>query len=119
MNILNLIDRLLIDWAKPRTRRTIHNALLIVSIVVTVWLTSEGDWRQALVALVAAFYTASNRANTIPGTTPAGFDEDDPEYPAQIAFASSLNPTCCKYQSGHDEDGFGGDAPLPFERPVG
>lgn len=89
MNILHLIDSILMDWVSPRVRRTIHSVLLIASLLFAIWLSVGGDWKQAVIALAAAFYAASNRSNTIPNLTPAGF-HDPSEY--------TLNPTCCKNQ---------------------
>lgn len=91
MNILNLLDSILVDWAKPRTRRAIHNLLLIAAIVVTTWLTAEGDWEKAVGSIALAFYAASNRSNTLPNVYPAGFDDPTPD-------EARLNPTCCKYE---------------------
>lgn len=75
MNILDTLDSILMDWTSPRVRRLIHSVLLIFTTVLTVLLTVDGDWRDALIALVAVLYTASNRSNTPEITVPAGLDD--------------------------------------------
>lgn len=79
MNLLDLIDSILIDWTSPRVRRLIHTTLLIFTIILTLFLTADGNWEDGLIALIAAFYTASNRSNTPSVTLPAGYDQ--PEFP--------------------------------------
>lgn len=92
MNILHLLDALLIDWASPRIRRTIHTALLLVASIVAVWLAVGGDWKEAAIAIATAFYTASNRSNTVPNTLPAGYDAD-----VAVDHERHMDSTCCKY----------------------
>jgi hypothetical protein len=76
MNPLDLLDSILIDWASPRVRRLIHTLLLLGTALLTIWLSVDGDWKQALIALVAVLYTASNRSNTPAVTLPAGLDDE-------------------------------------------
>lgn len=79
MNPLDILDAILADWVSPRARRLIHSLLLLAAVVTAGWLASDGDWGEALIAAVAAFYAASNRSNTQPNLKPAGFDFDDPD----------------------------------------
>lgn len=76
MNPLDALDAILIDWVSPRVRRLIHSLLLFAAAVLTIVLSVDGDWEQALIALVAVFYTASNRSNTPATTLPAGVDDE-------------------------------------------
>ena len=64
MNPLTLIDSILEDWASPRVRRLIHGLLLLAATLAGLWLAADGDWIEALGALVAAMYVGSNHANT-------------------------------------------------------
>lgn len=64
INPLTLIDSILKDWASPRVRRTLHALLLLAATVATVWLSANGDWKQAVAAFVALLYVGSNHANT-------------------------------------------------------
>lgn len=77
MSLLHLIDSILIDWVSPRVRRLIHTLLLIFTAALTIFLTADGNWEDGLVALIAAFYAASNRSNTPAITLPAGYDQEE------------------------------------------
>jgi hypothetical protein len=66
LNPLHLIDSLLRDWASPRVRRLIHGLILLAVVVGGIWLAADGDWVKFAGALLAAFYAASNVANTDP-----------------------------------------------------
>jgi hypothetical protein len=76
LNPLVLIDILLSDLVPAKGRRVIHNLILLVAAVVTIWLAAEKDWTEFLIALVSTLYAASNRANT-PDESVSGNDEDD------------------------------------------
>lgn len=64
MNPLTVLDDLLADYASPRARRLFHSLLLLVATCAALWLSVEGDWKEALLALLAMVYTSANRANT-------------------------------------------------------
>lgn len=64
MNPFDLLDSLLLDWASPRVRRSIHTVLLLVAGLVSVYLAVDGDWGQFAISLIATLYAAANKANT-------------------------------------------------------
>lgn len=64
MNPLKKLDDLLADWVSARVRRLIHTALSALVVLVSIWFAVEGDWVQFGIAVLALFYTESNRANT-------------------------------------------------------
>lgn len=80
MNPLTLIDSLLIDYASPRVRKAVHTTLLLLAVLGTIVLGAEGEWKEAVLALIAAIYAGANQANT-PAVEldPAGYTpaEDD------------------------------------------
>lgn len=82
MNPFDILDSILEDYASPRTRRLLHAIILFVVTLVAIWLAAEGDWKKAVIALVAAFYAAANKANTDPDAGMAdglGYYDDEPE----------------------------------------
>ena len=66
MNPFTILDTLLVEWASPKWRRTIHGLLTLALALSAIWTASSGDWRVALGALAAAVYTEANRVNTHP-----------------------------------------------------
>ena len=72
MNPIKIIDSILEDYASPRTRRTVHRLVVLLSLFVGIWLAAEGNWVEALTALAAMIYAEANRANT-----PAAPDNGD------------------------------------------
>jgi hypothetical protein len=75
LNPLDLLDKVLAEYASPRARRAIHAALMLVAALVTLYLAYEKDWMQALIALAATLYTGANKANTNSAVEP--FPEED------------------------------------------
>lgn len=65
-NPIKIIDAILADWTSPRVRRTLHGLLSLALIALAVWFGVEQDWREFVLAALAALYTESNRANTNP-----------------------------------------------------
>lgn len=64
LNPLALLDSVLTDWTSARVRRLIHAIVLLLLFLAGLWLTAQGNWKEALGALVAAGYAASNHSNT-------------------------------------------------------
>lgn len=85
-NPVDILNVILADWASPKVRRLIHALLALAAIVVTIWLASDGDWRQSILSLVAALYTGANAANT-PDAEDEGIPSltftDGPDEPAK------------------------------------
>lgn len=81
LNPFTIIDGILSDYASPRARRLIHSLLLLATVVVGIWLSVDGDWKEALIALGAALYTWANRANTNPDTDEYADVVDEVESP--------------------------------------
>ncbi len=65
-NPLEILDRILQDWASPRVRRLVHGLLSLAAVVGAIILAADGDWVIAALALIAAVYPAANKANTTP-----------------------------------------------------
>lgn len=64
LNPFTLLDSVLADWASPRVRRLIHFILLVVVAAGAVYFAVGGDWEAFAASVVAALYTAANKANT-------------------------------------------------------
>ena len=76
MNPLHIIDSILSDYAAPRTRRTIHSLIFLLAILGGIWLAAEGNWLEAIAALIALVYAGANRANTPVSGNPEGGEPD-------------------------------------------
>lgn len=79
MNPLDLLDSILSDWVSPRVRRLLHTLILIGAALASIWLASDGDWKDFTIAVVSVLYAASNRANT--PAIPEGLDEHGLDVP--------------------------------------
>lgn len=64
LNPFVLLDILLADLVSAKARRVIHTGLLLIVAVVAIWLAADGNWTEFVIAVVAALYAASNKANT-------------------------------------------------------
>lgn len=66
LNPLELLDRLLVDYASPKARRTVHTVVLIVLALVAAWMAADGNIKEFFAALAVLAYASANRANTDP-----------------------------------------------------
>lgn len=121
LNPFALMDALLRDYASPRTRRAIHSLLLLVAVIVSIYLSVEGNWKEAVLAMVAAIYAGANQANTpavdlLDANGDSGDDGRSYKESGGIPYPSLYGSQEPLFQPGSDEDGFGGDAPAPYVR---
>lgn len=109
LNPLTLLDTILSDYLSPRARRAVHSLILLVAVLVTVFLTAEGDWKAAVGSLIAAIYAAANKANTPPVVlAEPGEIEDDAD--DDLSYAESGGQP---FPTDHDEASLY-DEPLPI-----
>lgn len=95
MNPFTIFDTLLVEWASPKWRRTIHGLLSLALALAAIWTAANGDWRVALGALAAALYTEANRVNT----HPEDVDEDLSAWESDEEFDDD------EFAALHDHDG--------------
>lgn len=109
INPLTLLDSILSDYASPKTRRLIHSLLLLGAVLVTLYLSVEGNWREAIVALAAAIYAGANKANTgseaDDGVYDGVYDDEDGSvvYENPDSAPAPYNPS----EAPHDDFGYG------------
>lgn len=54
----------LVDIIPAKWRKLAYGALALIAFAITVWQTSDGDWKTALISLVTSAYAAVSHANT-------------------------------------------------------
>lgn len=83
LNPLELLDRLLVDYASPKARRTVHTVIMLALTLVAAWMAVGGNLTEFLTSLAVLAYAGANRANTDP--VDPGSYEDTPGYTDEVS----------------------------------